>query len=190
MNVPFDELDFWSISNWNFSSYTSSKYQVQSAKKIKLIKLHISNWNFAKIKCRQIGGERVTLVVRLCGGARATSPPPSTPHGGSGSGAIPCRRTGPAGLEAVVVQLFLQSLAKRSTSRQQSGGLRWPQPLKLSLSGARARRSKHHQPPSPCRRIEHTTSRRMGLSCRQAPRRRHQSRAANCLARVRPREQS
>ena len=32
-NIEFDELDFWSISNWNFAGYTGSKYQVQTGKK-------------------------------------------------------------------------------------------------------------------------------------------------------------
>ena len=33
------------------------KNQVQTGQKIKFIKLDISNWNFAKIKSRQIGGK-------------------------------------------------------------------------------------------------------------------------------------
>jgi len=43
---------FWSISNWNFAGYTGSKYQVQTGEKIKFIKLDVSSWNFAKVKCR------------------------------------------------------------------------------------------------------------------------------------------
>jgi hypothetical protein len=30
LNIEFDELDFWSISNWNFAGSTGSKNQVQT----------------------------------------------------------------------------------------------------------------------------------------------------------------
>ena len=35
--AKFDELDFWSISNWNFAGYTG-KFKL--GKKMKFIKLH------------------------------------------------------------------------------------------------------------------------------------------------------
>ena len=51
-NIEFDELDFQSISNLNFTGYSRQKNPVQTGKKIQFIKLNISNWRIANIKCR------------------------------------------------------------------------------------------------------------------------------------------
>ena len=51
-NIKFDELDFFLSLNWIFLPAVACKIQVWNRLKIKLIKLDITNWRIAKIKCR------------------------------------------------------------------------------------------------------------------------------------------
>ena len=46
------QFEISSLMNWNFAGYTGSKYHVQTGKKIKFIKLDISNWKIVKIDCK------------------------------------------------------------------------------------------------------------------------------------------
>ena len=48
----FDENDFFPSLNLIFTACVAYKIPVWNRPKIKFIKLNISNWNFAKIKCR------------------------------------------------------------------------------------------------------------------------------------------
>jgi hypothetical protein len=45
-------MDFFPIFNWIFLPALACKIQVRNQLKIKFIKLDISNWRIAKIKCR------------------------------------------------------------------------------------------------------------------------------------------
>ena len=51
-NIQFDELDFFPSLNWIFLPAVACKIQVWNRLKIQFIKLDISNWRIAKIKCR------------------------------------------------------------------------------------------------------------------------------------------
>ena len=48
--IQFDELDFLSIWNLNFTGYNRQKNLVQTRKKVQFIKLDISNWRIGKIQ--------------------------------------------------------------------------------------------------------------------------------------------
>jgi hypothetical protein len=65
-NIQFDELNFLSTSNLNCTGYSRQKNPVQIREKILFIKLNISNWKIAKIKCRYIGGiTQLTLLSQI-----------------------------------------------------------------------------------------------------------------------------
>ena len=51
-NIVFDELDFFPSLKWIFLPAVACKIQVWNRLKIQFIKLDISNWRIAKIKCR------------------------------------------------------------------------------------------------------------------------------------------
>ena len=54
-NIEFDELDFFPSLNWIFLPAVACKIQVWNRLKIKFIKLDISSWRFATIKCSVLG---------------------------------------------------------------------------------------------------------------------------------------
>ena len=68
--IQLDELDFLSISNFNFAGYTGSKNQVGNGQKIKFVPLNFSNSIFQKSSSDQyVGGgmDRINLLAQSMG---------------------------------------------------------------------------------------------------------------------------
>ena len=56
--IKLEELDFLSVSNWNFTACVTCKIQVLNKQTIKFVQL-----DFSKIKCRSIEGAQRNLIT-------------------------------------------------------------------------------------------------------------------------------